>query len=179
VAYQHPVEVIGTFKVDLADAPPESEPSIQTSDSDPELDALAQEIGLPRSAIEAMKNRFVGAPRSSVFMIELLVRPRGETFDQSAFRQVDPCAPTSGWQVPHQLTALSTNGEDVLGDLPTLLRLHPELLHRELRLAFFIHFLDPDRPLETPFGEVALAPVLPLPYRLKAIQYTPFEPSVA
>ena len=40
-----------------------------------------------------------------------------------------------------------------------------------LRLAFFMHHLDLERPLSTPFGEVPLRSPNDLPERLRDIEY--------
>ncbi len=42
-----------------------------------------------------------------------------------------------------------------------------------LRVAFFLHFLDLTRPLDTPFGPVALPPETPIPLELEFIRYEP------
>jgi hypothetical protein len=176
VRHPAPVEIVGTYKFSVSGerAAPTSEPGSGTASAD--LGRLASELDLPLAALEQMERRYLEAQLEFVFLVELVVRTQGRPLDLSGFRQVDPCFPDSGWQVPHQSTRLSADGTRWLEDLPTALRLDPELLHEELRFAFFMHFLDPDRPLDTPFGPVALPPVTPLPVRLRSFHYEPFEP---
>jgi hypothetical protein len=43
------------------------------------------------------------------------------------------------------------------------------------RLAFFLHFVDFSRPLQTPFGDVRLPPPQARPDRLAGIEYQPVD----
>lgn len=45
---------------------------------------------------------------------------------------------------------------------------------KTLRCAFFLHFLDPTRPLETSYGSVVVPPIQPMPQRLRKL--VPYEP---
>jgi len=73
-------------------------------------------------------------------------------FDFCDLTQSQPGQPRENWQLPY--------GELCLEATP----------QKEL-YAFFFHDLDTGRPLETPFGELPLAPVTPLPRELALIPY--------
>ena len=47
----------------------------------------------------------------------------------------------------------------------------PELFRGDVRFVFFFHYLDLQRPLSTPFGELPLPSESEIPERLSMIQY--------
>jgi len=67
---------------------------------------------------------------------------------------------------------LNNDGTKVIGDDSEALR-RPELFQGNVRFVFFFHYLNFDRTLITPFGEVAVPKESELPLRLSAIQYEP------
>lgn len=169
---QPPVEILGLHKVTVSGELPERTLASFLQSSSAELESLAQALDLGQSEIGQMARRYFSAPLDSIYLVELIVRTRGLTLEISAFGQVDPCFPDSGWQVPHQPTVLSGDGVKVLGELHSFaLRSESEPLPPELRLAFFTHYLDPEQPMETPFGRVNLPPVTPVPDRLRVLRY--------
>jgi hypothetical protein len=79
----------------------------------------------------------VKAHFDSLYLIEVQVHPPTARFEWAAFTQRQPDQPRENWQVPYDEQAIAK---------------------AEGRWAFFFHFLDRSKPLETPAG----ARVLPL-----------------
>lgn len=106
-----------------------------------------------------------------VHLVELIVEAPPEEFDIGDFTQEDPSLPDDEWPVPHDERYLNEGGDQVVGDLFEEPPSTPTT-----RLAFFLHGLDPARPLITPFGQVPLPAPQPMPARLAGlIEYEPPE----
>jgi hypothetical protein len=103
-------------------------------------------------------------------LVELIVRDSDGPFDVGAITQADPAHPRSEWQVPYDEKLLTSNGDDVLHD-PWRGAGEPSWWTGSVRLAFFLHYVDLDRPLSTPFGEVPLPPPSERPARLTDFAY--------
>jgi hypothetical protein len=103
-------------------------------------------------------------------LVELIVRENDEPFDVGAITQADPACPRSEWQVPYEEKLLKSSGDGVLHD-PWRGPGEPSSWKGSVRLAFFLHYLDLDRPLLTPFGEVPLPPPTERPARLDDLAY--------
>ena len=86
------------------------------------------------------------------------------------FTQEIPDAPTSRWQVAYDEEILNAEGDAIVAD-GFFDRDKVDLWEGDIRIAFFFHFLDLARPLQTPFGDVALSPETPLPSRLLIMKY--------
>ncbi len=110
--------------------------------------------------------------KEPVHLIEVWVRGLGGVFDLTGITQEIPGQSQSNWQVPYSEYILSTAGDKALtkefGAADT-----PELWKGDMRMVFFLHYLDPNRPLLTPFGPVQLPPESECPDRLAIIQYKP------
>ena len=78
-------------------------------------------------------------------LIELVVRNSGGRFDIGSFTQEIPDQPQDNWQVPWDEVFLDSAGESVVSS---------RFSTRDVRIAFFFHYLDHQRPLITPFGNV-------------------------
>lgn len=89
-------------------------------------------------------------------------------FDVGEITQKTPWASRKSWQVPYDERLLNAAGDEVV---PTQWPIPPERLTDDVRLAFFFHYLDFDRPLETPFGPVRLPEPTERPSRLDWLQY--------
>jgi hypothetical protein len=101
-------------------------------------------------------------------IIELMIRGHVGVLDVGAFTQERPGQPRSNWQVPWDERVLSTDGtKDLLGQFPVRIASDGTAL----RLAFFFHYLDFDRPLITPAGELALRDPEDKPDRLAFLNY--------
>jgi hypothetical protein len=102
-------------------------------------------------------------------LVEILVRS-SSGFDPAGFGQSDPDEPRENWQTAYDERALNQSGDQALTESFELAG-RPELLEGDVRLVFFIHYLDPARPILTPFGEAALPEPTPRPQRLREIEY--------
>ncbi len=106
-----------------------------------------------------------------VALVELIVDAPPQEIDVEVFGQGDPEEGT--WEPADDVRYLNAEGTLMMGDA-----FHPPAGKERLstRLAFFMHDLDLERPLQTPFGRVPLPKRRPLPTRLRrTIQYHPSE----
>jgi hypothetical protein len=106
------------------------------------------------------KIRVIGAYQvpnhPDVHLIELDVESPPATVDAGAFGQADPALAPDSWQVAYDERFLESLGSS------------------RSRLIFFLHFVRFDRPLKTPFEDVALPEPTPMPPRLASIvRYEP------
>jgi hypothetical protein len=83
--------------------------------------------------------------------------------------QEEPGQPRENWQSPWDLYVLTDAGEVYLHE--SKLPIPGEVPDDKTRCAFFFHYLDPSRPLETPWGQLALPEPSPRPSRLDGIEY--------
>jgi hypothetical protein len=103
-------------------------------------------------------------------LIELMMRGVGPGFDFGSISQPIPSAPSSLWQVPWGEVLLDKDYQEVLARGAEL-SYRPELLVGDLRVAFFMHHLDGERPLKSPFGDIRLPKPVTRPKRLKTVRY--------
>ena len=106
------------------------------------------------------KVRVIGAYQvpnyPDVHLIEVDVESPQSAVDVDEFGQADAAQAPDSWQVAYDERFLDS----------------PESTRS--RLVFFIHFLRFDRPLKTPFEDVALPAPTPMPSRLASIvRYEP------
>jgi hypothetical protein len=102
------------------------------------------------------------------FLVEAMIEGSTDVPDFGLFTQRMEDRPRSEWQVAYDEQLLNDGGERVLTDV----LVHPPTVwpHRA-RVAFYLHNLDADRPLVTPFGEVALPRPSESPSRLSFLRY--------
>jgi hypothetical protein len=102
-----------------------------------------------------------------VHLIEILVTGCEASFDVGLITQAVAGLRRENWQVPWDEHFLDTSGSLVLNAS------HPAALPHipDFRIAFFFHYLDLDRPLETPIGPLGLAAPSERPTRLAFLQY--------
>jgi len=104
---------------------------------------------------------------SSVVLVEVIVRNRDDTFDVGEFIQAQDGVPEADWQAAWAEAYLTPDGEALAVERwsapPT----------GDLRIAFFMHFWQPDKPLHTSYGEVACPAVGEMPARLARL--VPYE----
>jgi hypothetical protein len=99
---------------------------------------------------------------SGAVLVEAMVTDRDERFRVDDFSQPDSD------QAPYAEVFLSADGCEVIAELSDIPR------GSTLRVAFFIHFLSPLRPLNTSYGAVALPKFTRMPQRLSSIiRYEP------
>jgi hypothetical protein len=100
-------------------------------------------------------------------LVELLISNHNGTIDIANFTQESPGQPKTNWQVPWDERVLDAAGEkDVLGQFPNEI-----VADGDLRVVFFFHYLDLDRPLITPVGRIPLPVLTDRPDRLNFLQY--------
>jgi hypothetical protein len=107
-------------------------------------------------------------------LVEMIIRGCKGKFDISGFTQEAPGRPMSNWQVAYMECLLNADGTAIIAD-DYEMQHRPELWQGDVWLAFFIHYLDLNRPLRTPFGEVTLPRSTPRPRRLDMIPYEPVD----
>ena len=99
---------------------------------------------------------------ASVVLIEALISGRDERFSVGDFGQ------TGSDQAPYSEVFLSADGRAVIAeayDVPA---------DSTLRIAFYLHYAEPDRELNTSYGPVKLPPLQSIPKRLAELM--PYEP---
>lgn len=105
----------------------------------------------------------------SVVLIEILVSNRDDRFDVGQFTQPRIGEPRANWQVAWAEAYLTKDGETLIvergADAP---KVDP------LRLAFFLHYWDPDQLLHSSYGELKCPVPQQMPERLKRL--VPYEP---
>ena len=104
-----------------------------------------------------------------VHMIEMSTEDSITLFDLSSITQEVSGQPKENWQVPYMEHILNQDGTEILAnDLEIMAK--PELLQGNLRLVFFFHYLDLQKPLISPWGKIILPDETEKPERIK-IQY--------
>ena len=98
---------------------------------------------------------------SSIVLIEVLVRDRDERFDMGQFTQAQDGVPRANWQAAWAETYLTPDGEALSAE-----RWSEPPQSGDLRVAFFVHFWQPEKPLCTSYGEVGCPAVQEMPERL-------------
>lgn len=104
-------------------------------------------------------------------LVEALVRNRDKRFDVGDFTQPQDRVARENWQVAWAEAYLAEDGEGLLverwGDPPNA---------DSFRVAFFIHYWNPAKPLLTSYGEVSCPAVKKMPERLRElVPYAPVD----
>lgn len=105
-------------------------------------------------------------------LIEIRVVGSRERIDLGSFTQVVDGQPRDNWQVPYDEKLLNKDGTKVLVEVGDGIE-DEQLWKGDVRAAFFLHYLDVGRPLETPLGPVSMPTPEPRPKRLSFIEYEP------
>ena len=106
-------------------------------------------------------------------LIELVVKDLNGPIDMCQFTQPVDGQPQSSWQVPYMDQFLNKDGTEIIGDVMYHGNDYPNLWVGDVRFAFFIYFLDFEKPLQTPFGPVNLSKPSKMPKRLKMVEFIP------
>lgn len=91
-----------------------------------------------------------GQAKVNLVVLEILDPPY--QFDFCDLTQSLPDQPRDNWQIPFEETCLESTPQ-------------------KERYAFFFHHLDLARPIESPFGDLPLPSVTPMPEELTLIRY--------
>lgn len=105
----------------------------------------------------------------SVVLIEVVVKNRDDKFQIYDFTQELEGRPRDGWQAPWEEAYLAHDGESLKYERWS--ELPPD---KDLRIAFYLHYYQPAKPLLTSYGERNCPPVEAMPTRLK--RSVPYEP---
>jgi len=107
----------------------------------------------------------------SAVLIETLVNDRDQSFRVGDFAQARDGQPKENWQVAWAEAFLTEDGARLEVE-----RWSDEPQCNPLRVAFFIHFWDSARPLQTSYGEVTCPVPEQAPERLKRlVPYIPLD----
>jgi hypothetical protein len=101
-----------------------------------------------------------------VSLVEIWIKGHRGSVDFAKFLQRHPELEPADEQVAYFEHLLDADG--VTGAWPVAGRVE---IDRDLRVAFFIHYLDTMRPLETPFGPTLLPEPTDRPARLDFVEY--------
>lgn len=107
---------------------------------------------------------------ASVVLIEAIVHDCDDRFKIIRFTQPQDGVPEDNWQVAYAEAYLTPDGEALVIERWSMDP--PE--SADLRVAFFLHFWQPDKPLRTPYGDITCPPVQEMPERLARL--VPYEP---
>jgi len=105
----------------------------------------------------------------SVVLIEALVQNRDTQFKVGDFTQPEDGVPESNWQAPYAEAFLTPDGGALAVE-----RWSGPPESGDLRIAFFLHFWHPIKPLRSSYGEISCPAVQEMPERLARL--VPYEP---
>jgi hypothetical protein len=100
--------------------------------------------------------------QTNVHLIELDIKAKHTDIEIGEFTQRQNGVDRLDWQTPWDEKYLNAEGTEITGDWLEV----PNDTTETTRLAFFLHFIDFDNPLTTPFGEKQPEP---MPNRLSSI----------
>lgn len=103
--------------------------------------------------------------QADVHLIELDIKAKHTDIDIGGFTQRQDGINQMSWQSPWDEKYLNEKGSEITGDWFKA----PQNVAETTRLAFFLHFIDFNKPLTTPFGDIDLSPPEPMPDRLSSI----------
>jgi hypothetical protein len=150
------IDVLGVYRLDVSDDLFKEQLSILYPEDLPDVDRVAAE-GEIREQLE------------SVVLIEANVRNRDARFDPGDFIQPRDDFPRDNWQVAWAEAYLSLDGHTL-----AVKRWSGAPESGDVRIAFFVHYWDPLRPLLSSYGSVVCPPPQPMPERLERL--VPYEP---
>ena len=149
------ISVLGVYALSVTDALVEEQADLLYS----------EEPGSPERAAAERRSR---EQLASTVLIEVLVQEPDDAFDVGDFSQSREGDRPSNSQVAWAEAFLATDGESLLverwGKAPTT---------DEFRVAFFIHYWDPARPLRSSYGDLVCPPPQPMSERLQRL--VPYE----
>jgi hypothetical protein len=158
------IEMIGAYPIDVTEA-------LFKEAYDMKYDGG---VGLT-SAEEAETRALVREELTGVVLVELLVHDVDEACNISDFGQTDGNELGASDQVAYAEVLLNDDGTRLLSE-PFDNIDFDALRGQTARIAFFLHFYDPERPILTSYGPIPAPPRTPMPERLrKIISYEPVD----
>ena len=103
--------------------------------------------------------------QKDVYLIELGIKANHEKVDIGEFTQQQDGTDRMDWQTPWDEKFLNEDGTKITGDWMD----SPTDTSDFTRLAFFLHFMDFQKPLLTQYGEMDLSNPEQMPKRLSSI----------
>ena len=103
--------------------------------------------------------------QKDVHLIELVIKTNHENIDVGEFTQAQDGIDKMSWQTPWDEKFLNKDGTIITGDWMD----SPTDTSDFTRFAFFLHFIDFDKPLLTQFGEMELSNPEKIPSRISSI----------
>ena len=97
--------------------------------------------------------------------MEVSINEKASNVDICEFTQHLENTPRINWQVPFSEKYLNMDGDMIIGDESHL----PEGFYDSTRLLFYIYFLDINKTLLTPFGELELIEKIKQPKRIEKL----------
>ncbi len=146
----HNISIIGAYAV-------EPTPDLFAEAMDIKYDGIILSADDRRAAERAVLEEI-----SHIVLLEVAVTDPDSLFDVGDFGQ------STSDQAPYGEVFLSEDGAAILGDGFTV----PS--GSRFRVAFFLHFVNPDAPLNTSYGAVPIPALATMPERLAKL--VPYEP---
>lgn len=103
--------------------------------------------------------------QKDVHLLELGIKTNYQNIDVEEFTQEQDGIHKMNWQTPWDEKFLNEDGTKITGDWMT----SPDEKSDFTRFAFFLHNIDFDKPLLTPFGEVEILHPIKIPIRISSI----------
>ena len=106
-----------------------------------------------------------------VYLVELIMKIPANNVDVSSFTQRDDSIPKEDWQAAYDEHFLNEDGTKVIGTFID----HSKMTGAKTRVAFFMYYVDINKPLISQFGETLLSEPTSMPERL--VRIIDFEPA--
>ena len=102
---------------------------------------------------------------SDIHLLELNINTSLADVDVSSFTQEDDTLPKDSWRTAYNEHFLNDDGTEVIGSFLE----QNSLAGEKTRIAFFMYFIDFNKPLLSQYGEIPLPKPSPIPDRLSKI----------
>ncbi len=150
------IEIVGVYKLPVTDELFEKDFQARWESSTPDFDRA--------SAIRRCREEL-----ESVVLVELVVMNPDDRFKPDDFAQTDESLPQGEWQAAWAEAYLTSDGTSYAGKF----RWAPPPHGESIRMAFYMHFWDPEKSLLTSYGEVQGLATQLMPERLQRL--VPYE----
>jgi len=100
-------------------------------------------------------------------IIEMVIKKPLHEIDISEITQPNESLPRNNWQSVYDEVFLNESGTEVISESDVR-----KAGYESTRLVFFFHYLDFEKPMQTPFGDASLTTLTKMPMRLEGkIEY--------
>jgi len=145
------IEILGVYRLPVTEDLFREQHSILYADSDPVAEKRCRD------------------QLASTVLVEVLLRNRDESFDLGDFTQPQEGVPRENWQAPWAEAYLTLDGEALATE-----RWSSPPQTEDLRVAFFLHYWQPNAVLRSSYGDLSCPAVREMPERLGRL--VPYEP---